>query len=658
VSAALQESARISEAEALRVITRALRFVGPFRRKFAFKTLLLVLSIAPLLLLPWPIRIILDHVIGGIPLGEQVTPFPFFVQPLVEALAAASASPSEILAWAIGAQLVLLVLIGAMGTSFRETDEADAWLSSGQDTATRTENEANAGFSQVGGLFGLFDFRFTMGLTQAFNHHYRSRLFERIQTLPMTAFDDERIGDAVYRVMYDTPSITQTCYRLILTPIAAPLTILATVFVMWTVYGWSPIIVSGVAAIPIALVCTLLLGGRIRSSAGQSRQAGATTTSTVEEGITNILAVQSLGGEGRERRRFDRDSAESFQKFRVFVLMRMLALGIGVALGSFVVVWLFFHVGEAIVDEKLTIGDFGVLLPYFVVILVASISLGSVWIRIQENAAGLHRVFFLMDLPAEEDPAGAHTLPEVREGLRVEHASFAYEDGTPALRDVSFEARIGQVTAFVGPAGAGKTTLAYLVPRFLEPTQGRVLLDDVDVANATRESLRSQISFVFQETVLFDATVEQNIRLGNPRASESEVRRAARIAGADEFIQRLPQGYATPLGRGGGKLSVGQKQRLSIARALVRSAPILILDEPTSALDPDTEQRLVAALREASRTRIVIVIAHRLSTVREADQILFIESGAIRERGRHAELLAREGGAYRRFVELQTLGAA
>jgi ABC-type multidrug transport system fused ATPase/permease subunit len=297
------------------------------------------------------------------------------------------------------------------------------------------------------------------------------------------------------------------------------------------------------------------------------------------------------------------------------------------------VVWLFFHVGEAIVDGQLTIGDFGVLLPYFVVILIASISLGSVWIRIQENAAGLHRVFFLMDLPAEEDPAGAHTLPEVREALRVEHASFAYEDGTPALRDVSFEAHVGQVTAFVGPAGAGKTTLAYLVPRFLEPTQGRVLIDGVDVAGATRESLRSQISFVFQETVLFDATVEQNIRLGNPRASESEVRRAARIAGADEFIQRLPQGYATPLGRGGGKLSVGQKQRLSISRALVRSAPILILDEPTSALDPDTEQRLVAALREASRTRIVIVIAHRLSTVREADQILFIESGAIRERG-------------------------
>ncbi|UCE87674.1 MAG: ABC transporter ATP-binding protein, partial [Deltaproteobacteria bacterium] len=520
----LQESAQIGEAEALRVIARALRYVGPFRRQFAIKAVLLVVSIVPLLLLPWPIRIILDHVIGGIPLGEQVTPFPFFVRPIVDGLAAASATPPQILAAAIFVQLVLLVLIGAMGTSFRETDEADAWLSSGQDTATRTENEANAGFSQVGGLFGLFDFRFTMGLTQAFNHHYRSRLFERIHSLPMTAFDDERIGDAVYRVMYDTPSITQTCYRLILTPIAAPLTILATVFVMWTVYGWSPIIVSGVAAIPIALLCTFLLGGRIRSSAGQSRQAGATTTSTVEEGITNILAVQSLGGEDRERRRFDRDSAESFQKFRVFVLMRMLALGIGVVLGSFIVVWLFLHVGTAIVDGRLTIGDFGVLLPYFTVILIASISLGSVWIRIQENAAGLHRVFFLMDQPSERDPAGARTLPAIREGIRVENVSFAYEDGTPALRNVSFETRVGQVTAFVGPAGAGKTTLAYLIPRFLEPTQGRVWIDGADVARATRESLRAQISFVFQETVLFDATIAQNIRLGDPRASDAEVR--------------------------------------------------------------------------------------------------------------------------------------
>ena len=186
-----------------------------------------------------------------------------------------------------------------------------------------------------------------------------------------------------------------------------------------------------------------------------------------------------------------------------------------------------------------------------------------------------------------------------------------------------------------------------------------MLFDGADIAGATLASIRDQVAFVFQETVLFDATVEENIRLGCPEASDTELRRAAQIAGRRRVHRAAcPEGYATRLGRGGGKLSVGQKQRLSIARALVRRARILILDEPTSALDPDTEQRLVAALREASRERVVLVIAHRLSTVRAADQILFLDEGRVLERGSHDELMARPGGAYRRFVELQTRGAA
>jgi ABC-type multidrug transport system fused ATPase/permease subunit len=197
-----------------------------------------------------------------------------------------------------------------------------------------------------------------------------------------------------------------------------------------------------------------------------------------------------------------------------------------------------------------------------------------------------------------------------------------------------------------------------MVPRFLSPGRGRVLADGIDLRDVTHESLRSQIAMVFQETTLFDDTVAGNIRVGKPDASDTEVRRAARVAGADDFVQRLPLGYETPLGRGGGKLSVGQKQRLAIARALVRDAPILILDEPTSALDPLTERDLVAALHEASRTRLVLVIAHRLSSIRSADQIFFVDGGRIVERGTHEELMSRPAGAYRRFVELQTRGAA
>lgn len=236
--------------------------------------------------------------------------------------------------------------------------------------------------------------------------------------------------------------------------------------------------------------------------------------------------------------------------------------------------------------------------------------------------------------------------------------TYSYPDGTRALTDVSFEARVGQVVGLVGPAGAGKTTLAYLVPRFMDPTQGRVLVDGTDLQTVTRESLRSQVSFVFQETVLLDATVAENLRLAKPDASDFELARAAEIAGADEFIQRLPQSYDTPLGRDGGALSVGQRQRLSIARALVRRSPILILDEPTSALDPETERHLVRSLHEAGRTSLVLVIAHRLSSIRGADQILFLEGGRVVESGTHEALMARSRGAYRRFVELQTRGVA
>jgi ABC-type multidrug transport system fused ATPase/permease subunit len=261
-----------------------------------------------------------------------------------------------------------------------------------------------------------------------------------------------------------------------------------------------------------------------------------------------------------------------------------------------------------------------------------------------------------MGLPNEVDPEGARILAPVREGVRIEGVRFHYGDGTEALRGVDFEARVGEVAALVGPAGAGKTTMAYLVPRFVVPQAGRVTIDGVDVSTVTRASLRSQIAFVFQETVLFDGTVEENIRLGNLSASRADVMRAAEIAGAEEFIRSLPQGYETPLGRSGAKLSVGQRQRLAIARALVLDAPILILDEPTSALDSETEQRLVRSLREAARTRLVLVIAHRLSTIREADQIVFLREGRILERGRHDTLMARPDGAYRRFVELQTHG--
>jgi ABC-type multidrug transport system fused ATPase/permease subunit len=653
----LQESEQISTGETLGLFRAAMHYVRPFRARFGMKMLLMIGSLVPLLLIPWPIKIIIDHVIEGIPLADKFDTYPFFLRPLLSPLV--DATWQQLLAWTAAAQAFLIVLVGAFGSTGRERDNTDAGLAQGYDRATRTENSANYGHSFAGGLYGLLEYGFTLRLTQAINHHYRSRLFERIQSLPLPTFDDERIGDAVYRVMYDTPAITNTSYRILLTPVVAPAGILLTVGMLWFIVGEHPLLLwTALAFIPGALLVTYPFAGVLRRRESRGRQAGATTTSTVEEGITNILAVQSLGGHARQRVRFARDSWTSFGRYRAFLLVVLGATIFAIVPLLFVVRYAFLYIADLVIAGAITRGDVTLLFSYFTQIVFYAFELGALWIMLQESAPGLHRVAFLMGLPAEADPPEARPLPPIRNGARIEDVHFTYEDGTRALRGVSLEARVGEVTALVGPAGAGKTTLAYLVPRFLEPTQGRVRIDGIDVSTVSRDTLRSQVAFVFQETVLFDGTVEENIRMGNLDASEAEVRRAARVAGADAFVRNLPEGYSTRLGRSGAKLSVGQKQRLSIARALVRNAPVLILDEPTSALDPDTERSLVAAIREAARTRLVIVIAHRLSTVRGADQIVFLDRGQIVERGRPDELLARPNGAYRRFVDLQTRGAA
>ncbi len=640
----------LGERETLRLFARALRFVAPLRWRFAGKLGLTLVSLAPRLLLPWPVKLIIDHVINQTPIA--LASYPALMHPLLAPLV--GMTPLEILLWLLAAQALLVLAIGALGSTAAEVDRTEGTLSSGRDTATVTENEANYGHSFAGGLLGLFEFRFTLRLTQALNHLYRSRVFERIQALPMRAFDDERIGDAVYRLMYDTPSITNVCYRLLITPVAAVLGLLATVFVMRGTVTASPGIAwAALGFLPLALLTTLLFGARVRARSLASRQAGAVTTTGIEEGFANILAVQSLGSEGHEQRRFARESWASFGAFRSFVLTIILAIGFGAVPALLLTVYAFVRLTDLVIAGVLTPGDFALVFTYYFQIAGYALALGALWIRVQGSAAGLGRVFELMDWPSEQDAPGARDLPPVRHGIRVEDAHFRYPDGTPALRGVSFEAPVGAITALVGPVGSGKTTLVSLLPRFLSPSAGRIEIDGLDIERATLASLRARTAFVFQETALFDASIEDNLRLGRPDASDEEIRRAARSAGADDFVRALPDGYQTRLGRAGGKLSGGQKQRLAIARALVRDAGILILDEPTSALDPESEARIIGALQEAARTRVVIVIAHRLSSIRSADAILFVERGQIVERGTHAELIRRPDGAYRRFVELQ-----
>ncbi len=640
--------------EALRVVMRAVGYIRIFPLRFAAKFFLMWLSLLTPLILPWPIKIVIDNVVLGQPLAPDA--FPGYFAPFVAFLDGMSAM--EMMAWVIALGAAMVVLIGGFGTDGGANDQTDAILAQGHDTATQTENDANSAFSKFAGLVGFAEFRLQLRLSQSLNHLLRSQLFERIQSLPPALLNDQRIGDSLYRVMYDTAAIQNVFFQTLMSPILAIATVFVILAVMSFNYGEAPeLIWLAMLILPLQFVAMLPFPRLLRRRSQASRAAGSITTGNVEEGMSNVLAVQSLGGNARERRRFSAHSAESFKRFRAEVLVRILyGVANGAARGLLGLV-AFYFISSRVVEGVLTPGDYGVLFYYYAWLSGALTAIPYVWIRIQQDVPGIRRVFFLMDLPSEAARVGA-TLPPVRRGIEFAGVGFTYPDGREALRNVDLALRAGEVTALVGPTGAGKTSLAYLVPGFHDPTVGAVRMDGVDLRDFSLASVRAQVSFVFQEPQLFSDSILDNIRYGNRDAGRAAVERAARLAGVHDFVAALPDGYATRLGTVISKLSVGQIQRIAIARGLLKPASVLILDEPTSALDPETEAYLVQALREAAKDKLVVVIAHRLSTIAGADKIVFIEDGEVREEGTHATLMAKQDGHYRRFVELQSAQAA
>ncbi len=623
------------------VIGRALTYIRYFPYRFLAKFVLFATSLMTPLVLPWPIKIVIDNVI----LQQAVAPdaFPAYFRPFVEFLD--GRTPFEMMVWVLCLGVAMVLLIGGFGSTGGSNDQTDAGMAQGHDTATQTENEANAAYSKFAGLVGFIEFRLQLRLSQALNHLLRSQLFERIQTLPLPLLNDQKIGDSLYRVMYDTPALTNVFFQTIMSPIGAVFTGTLVIVVMSFNYGQAPEIVwLAICILPLQFLAMLPFPRAMRRRSQASRAAGSVTTGNIEEGMSNVLAVQSLGGNKRERQRFRGHSDESFKRYRAEVLVGVLyGVANGMARGLMGLI-AFYFISSRVIEGVLTPGDYGVLFFYYAWLSGAVTALPYLWIRLQADIPGIRRVFFLMDMPSETARRGAE-LSSIDDSIEMSGVSMAYPDGREALSDVDLTLDVGEITALVGPTGAGKTSLAYLIPGFHDASAGTIRIDGRDINDISLRSLRDQ---------LFSDSIRDNIRYGKPDATQEEVERAARIAGAHDFINRLPEGYDTQLGTVTSKISVGQKQRIAIARGLIKPASVLILDEPTSALDPETESYLVQALHEAAKDRLVVIIAHRLSTIANADKIVFLEDGKVLEQGTHDSLMADASGHYHRFVTLQS----
>ena len=645
----------LSFGETLELAARGMFFVRHFLARFV--TWFLVRFIAhaiPIAILPWPIKIVIDHVVLGRPI-ESATGYPPFWHPFLNGLA--GSGPLDVLLAVMAVFVAFILLLGAYAPGESARDETEGTLEEGHDTATRVENRLHHAHSHVGGLYGYLEYKFNVRLTQAANHYLRMRLFERTMALSMTTLEDQRIGDSLYRVLYDAPSITSGFYDLWGRGLMSRANMMVAVLTFMSAYPDSPgFILLTAAVFPTFFLLSVPFSRMARRRSQASRAAGAIATSTIEEGMDNVLAVQSLGGHRGERQRFANDSDESFKRYRGYAWVGI-SVGQLVETGYYLIVMgSMLYATTQIIDGAMSPGDYGALAFYFHWIRGPGRSMGLMWAEFQYHAAGLRRVFALIDMAGEAD-LGHRVLPRIERGIELRGVGFVYPDGRRALAGVDLSAEVGQVVAIAGATGAGKTTLASLIPRYRVATEGEVRVDGVNVDELSLDSLRSQVTCVFQETQLFSDSVLENIRFGKPEASREEVLQAARTAGAHDFIAALPQGYDTRLGTSMSKLSVGQKQRIAIARGLIRDSRVLILDEPTSALDPETEEYLVRSLKEAARDRLVVVIAHRLSTIAGADKIVFLDDGRLRETGSHEQLMALRDGHYRRFVELQTVVA-
>ncbi|HWN95387.1 MAG TPA: ABC transporter ATP-binding protein [Methylomirabilota bacterium] len=594
-------------------IGRALQFFRPDSARLALVLMFSVASIVGNVIKPWPIALIVDSVL-------QDRHLPQWLGPWTDG----------------GAEKAWLIVI--FSASLFAIHALQGLLSAAQ----------NFTAIQIG----------LRGLTRV-----RSQVFATLQRLSLRFHQGARVGDLVYRASWDTYSFQTLFQQGVLTFLNATLSLLLMVAVMWQVNAKLTLV--ALATLPLVVATIRIFGARMRARGTEAQQADSRVMSLVQQNISALPLIQSYTREEHEQRQFDQQVVVAQQRRlsqHGWELIYWFAISVVFAGGTAATVWIG---SNEVLAQRLTVGQLVVFLAYLGQMYEPLNQLSHVGATTATALVATQRVFELIDTPEEvrdaenaravQGPKSTVQSPDalVATGrVSFDNISFGYEKERLVLHNVALELQPGESCAVIGPSGAGKSTLMNLVPRFFDPNAGAVKLDGVDLRKLRLKDLRAQIAVVLQEPILLPATISENIAYGKPHANQQEIEAAARAANAHEFIAKLPQKYHTLVGEGAVRLSVGERQRINIARAFLKDAPILLLDEPTSALDADSEQQVVASIFELMRGRTTLMVAHRLSTIRRVDKVVVLENGCVTECGSPEELLMR-GGYFARVASGQ-----
>jgi len=546
------------------------------------------------LLSPWPLKIVIDNVIKTKPLSP-------FAHRIVMALA--------------GDDRLSIIRVAAIGAIV---------------------------IAIVGAICSYVQKRSTTTVGQWVMHDLRRTVYSHVQRLSLAFYDQTRTGDLISRVTSDIDTIQGFITSDLLDAIIQSLTLLG--MVAWMLYlDWRFTLVS-LSVAPVLFIVVFRYTRMIKKSSREVRKKEGEIVSTIQEVLTSIRVVKAFAREEYEQQRLEEQSLESVEiSLRARGIKARLApmVEIIVAAGTSLVLW--FGAREVIAGA-LSAGSLVLFFFYLGKMYKPMQGLSKMSDAYSKASVAFERIRETLDTRNDvPDQPHAIRAPRVRGLIEFDHVTFGYDREHPLFKDLSLRIEPGQVAALVGPTGAGKTSIISLIPRFYDPISGSVKIDGLDVKRFQLKSLREQVSFVLQETVLFHAPIWQNIAYGKPNATRDEILKAAELANATEFIDKMPAGYDTIVGERGATLSGGQRQRIAIARAVIRNTPILILDEPTSGLDAGSEKLVFDALDRLMEGRTTIVIAHRLSTIRRADNILVICDGCVAESGKHDALRAAQG---------------